>query len=287
MDNIGEFLKQIRLEKNLTQKEVIEGIGTLTYISKVENGWTNPTYLNLLKILDRMNVGPSEFFRATQLSSTNSQFELINRLAYLIQEKDIHLIDMEIAEENKKYKEDSNYRHTQNIILLNQYKNFILNISVDKRRIKELSDYLMNIRIWGMYEINLFNLCVIFFSNELNQILYRIAVKKLNKFLSQDQFYTYTIRIGFNILINTLEADDLTNAAVMIKQLEAVTLNTKYYYEIVKINFMRGIYSIKKGEIARGKEIATKAIEIMYRLGDEANARAHQRELNKYLEDKL
>lgn len=283
MDHIGKILKQIRTDKKITQAIVIEGIGSTTYISKIENGKINPTYSNLLKILDRLNVTPSEFYRITNSTNSSSQFEFINRLSCLIREKDIYLLAAEIELELKKYSKDKNFRHLHNSILLRQYRNLFLKLPINKSEIKQLSTYLLNVEMWGIYEVNLYNLCVIFFSNQLNQQLYRIAGKSLCKFVTRDQYYTNFVRIGFKILLQTIESDDSSNIALkIIEEIEDVLTGTKYYYEIVKLNFMEGIYLISRGDWEKGRELSLSAIDLMYKLGDEANARAHSRELEKY-----
>ncbi|UUX34369.1 helix-turn-helix domain-containing protein [Fundicoccus culcitae] len=282
MNDIGKVVKQIRNDKRITQQCAIEGIGSLTYISRIENGLTRPSYEKLIKILDRLNVTPTEFYRLIQQNNPNNQFSFINRLTNIIREKDIYLINREIEDEIKRYKEDKNYRHTHNVILLNQYRNLFLNFQLESQQISKLSDYLFKVRTWGIYEINLFNLCVVFFSNSNNQALFKIATARLGKLVNKDAYYTSVFRIGFNILLKTIESSDFFLSSLIIENLGDILDGTTFYYEIIKLKYMKGIYLMKKGNNKDGLELALIAVDLMYKLGDEVNARAHKKEIEKY-----
>ena len=53
---VGERIRQIRIYKGLTQAELGDGICSITYISKVENGKTKPSNSFLSKIAERLTI---------------------------------------------------------------------------------------------------------------------------------------------------------------------------------------------------------------------------------------
>ncbi|MGN7313381.1 helix-turn-helix domain-containing protein [Alkalicoccobacillus gibsonii] len=55
---IGERIRQIRIHQGLTQTELIKGICSNTYISKIESGKTKPSYSFILKVAKVLNVEP-------------------------------------------------------------------------------------------------------------------------------------------------------------------------------------------------------------------------------------
>ena len=53
---IGERIRQLRLHKKLTQGELVDGICSITYLSRVENNQIKPSYNCLSKIAYRLGV---------------------------------------------------------------------------------------------------------------------------------------------------------------------------------------------------------------------------------------
>lgn len=56
MLEVGERIRQIRIYEGLTQGELVEGICSITYISKVESGKTKPSHSFLSKIAERLTI---------------------------------------------------------------------------------------------------------------------------------------------------------------------------------------------------------------------------------------
>ena len=58
---IGNFIKQCRKEKNLTQEELAQKLGTTSKsISRWENGNTMPDYSILKQLCDELNININE-----------------------------------------------------------------------------------------------------------------------------------------------------------------------------------------------------------------------------------
>ena len=51
---VGERIRQLRIHKQLTQKELTEGICSITYLSRIENGQINPSAEFLRKVSKRL-----------------------------------------------------------------------------------------------------------------------------------------------------------------------------------------------------------------------------------------
>ncbi|HLS20748.1 MAG TPA: cupin domain-containing protein [Bacillota bacterium] len=62
-EQLGERIKQLRLEKNLTLKEVAEKTGlSISFISQLEHDKTSATLESFKKISEALGVNPSYFF---------------------------------------------------------------------------------------------------------------------------------------------------------------------------------------------------------------------------------
>ncbi|WP_424237455.1 helix-turn-helix domain-containing protein [Bhargavaea ginsengi] len=68
---VGERLRQIRIHKGFTQSELVEGICSVTYISRIEGGKVKPSGRFIREVADKLGVLPSLI-----LESDNEQAEL-------------------------------------------------------------------------------------------------------------------------------------------------------------------------------------------------------------------
>lgn len=57
---IGERIRQLRLHKRMTQGELIDGISSISYLSRVENGNAKPSQAFIKSIAPRLGVKPED-----------------------------------------------------------------------------------------------------------------------------------------------------------------------------------------------------------------------------------
>ena len=78
---IGKLVREYRLKKNLTQQELAELSDlSLPFINLVENNRRNLSVDTLLRILQAMEIEPSDFFKPLSYSSNQDLQLLIERL---------------------------------------------------------------------------------------------------------------------------------------------------------------------------------------------------------------
>ena len=101
--NLGESIRKIRQEKGLSQGEMQKRTGILrSYLSRVENGHTVPSFATLQRLASAMNVALADFFphndgvSAPPDSEASSQIlqELRNYLPQLSPQQRTELLDM-------------------------------------------------------------------------------------------------------------------------------------------------------------------------------------------------
>ena len=88
---IGERIRQIRIHKGLTQTQLIRGICSNTYISKIESGKSKPSYSFILKIAKVLEID-SDFLLDTNMKNVEPDVDRIYD-AY-IQTKEIDSQDL-------------------------------------------------------------------------------------------------------------------------------------------------------------------------------------------------
>lgn len=81
---VGQRIKKVRKEKNLTQEKLAENLEVSTvYISQVENGKTKLNLEMLVRIADLLGTDPGYFLTGV---SCGSQDYLLSDLALLLQD---------------------------------------------------------------------------------------------------------------------------------------------------------------------------------------------------------
>ncbi|NCU41780.1 MAG: XRE family transcriptional regulator [Candidatus Moranbacteria bacterium] len=61
---LGENLKMIRTEKNITQTEIAKKLSVdRSFVSNIENGKNNPTLLTIVGLAKALNVPVDELFK--------------------------------------------------------------------------------------------------------------------------------------------------------------------------------------------------------------------------------
>ncbi|MFY0543357.1 helix-turn-helix domain-containing protein [Brevibacillus sp. H7] len=81
MWTLGQRLKELRKEANLTQQELSEGIVTRAYISQIEKGLVQPSYETLKLLAERLNCSVENLFvepenKVLQLSETKRKIKM-------------------------------------------------------------------------------------------------------------------------------------------------------------------------------------------------------------------
>lgn len=64
LKKIGNRLQELRLQKNLTQKELAFLVDVeISQITRIERGIINTSVLNLMRITDALEISVSDFFK--------------------------------------------------------------------------------------------------------------------------------------------------------------------------------------------------------------------------------
>jgi transcriptional regulator with XRE-family HTH domain len=100
--NLGESIRQIRQAKGLSQGEMQKRTGILrSYLSRVENGHTVPSFATLQRLASAMDVALADFFPDSDAPSSgdgaaSSDYlqELKNHIPQLSAKQRVELLDM-------------------------------------------------------------------------------------------------------------------------------------------------------------------------------------------------
>lgn len=82
---IGEVIKELRLKHKMTKTQLADGICSISYITRIENGERCPTSVILRQITNKLGITPEHLFRAIESPSALDVKELLNQLFIYIE----------------------------------------------------------------------------------------------------------------------------------------------------------------------------------------------------------
>lgn len=73
--------------------------------------------------------------------------------------------------------------------------------------------------------------------------------------------------VMMNVIDYFLEANYLAPVSSLIKEVDRVLVNKRYFYDKNQLNYLKGISKIKMGMLEEGKELCQEAIRLMSHFG--------------------
>ena len=282
MEKLGYLIKSLRECKGLTQKELSNGIMSISQLSKYERGETDTTDKNFFRLLKRMNISFSEF-EVLYRKEVDTYQNFLDKFRSVIVKKEVSLLNELYMEELELENETGNYCHYHNQLLIKFHINKLLNIENDKRDIKKIVDYLYSVEDWGRYELMIFGNFSIFFSSErINEFVSRID-KKSYLFSNSKSFLEQIGRIMLNVIRKDLEEEQYRLASILIDKLEKMLKDTPLFYERLKVNYYKGILMIKNGNVNLGKAKVEQVIDFLIFIGEVERAHDYKKYAKMFL----
>lgn len=282
MGKMGYFIKKIRESKDMTQKELAEGILSESQLSKYEREETDTTEVTFLALLRRMNVSFAEF-ETLYMKEEDTQQKFIDKFRRAMRKDDIILLNQLKEEESGKFKKDKNVCHQHNEILVTCYINKLSQLKNDKRQLQKIVTYLNSVEDWGRYEISIFGNFIPFLSsNRTHELLNRVH-RKSHLYHNSKIYLEIVSRIVLNAIKADIEQGELRLAAELKEMLTEMLDGKSLYYEKAKLNFYAGILEIKKGNINSGTVQAEQFIQFLYSIGEIDQAQGQREYLNLFL----
>ncbi|EEM01680.1 XRE family transcriptional regulator [Bacillus pseudomycoides] len=100
--NVGERIRQIRIHKEFTQGELVSGICSITYLSRIENGQIKPSTSFLEKVAEKLDVGYKFLVDADHEDVEPKLLQICEKYKKekIISEKDLSLLELYVRETN-------------------------------------------------------------------------------------------------------------------------------------------------------------------------------------------
>ncbi len=278
----GEFIKKIRQEKHLTQKELAEGILSKNFLSKFERGESKITSEIFLNLLERLNVSLDEFEQL--VISKHSQKEFLQKLESFKSQKDGYLLENLKAEEKQLFQSDRNRRHLHNQILVEAHLHYLQGKNIDVKQKRVIQSYLFEVEEWGDYEWELFGNIVFCLSTKETH-LYLDSIFRKARLGKHDTMHKRMLcRILLNIFLEDIEANSSEASQVEVYLTELLQ-DEEFYYEKIRFYYLQGILHIYQGHVEKGKLECMKMIDIFKGLKERKKVTQYQEYLDYVLSE--
>lgn len=283
---IGELIKKLRKERQLTQEELSNGITTRTTLSSIENR-NNTISLNLLiEILDRLNVRLEEFLFLLGKNETSEKQKL-----YLGVYTDFYTTGT-LSEENERallfnYKKTNDFYYlalyTQMLGI--NYRNKGVISSENKQQLEKNIDkikkHLDTVTDWNHMELALFTNCLFLFDSNYIQAVYRRTVKKM-AIRKKLRLYQEDIAIFLlNCIDLFLEREEDISVDYFLKELDKQLIRSNQIYEKTLMHFYRAILSIRQGKMQE-KEKIQKILSYLSLIEEDEQVKTLRHDIKKY-----
>lgn len=284
MKKLGPLFRELRKEKQLTQKDTAKGIVSEAFLSNFERGYSSISQDNLFALLQRIKVSPDEFYRLTSLNSTTPMYDFINSLLPGIIDFDVIFLNYKLEElmmQKNKY-DHVFYLHYK--IIIEQSINFFAHTPLNTKDISIISQYLLKNNSWGNYEIQLYSHSIKFIPLDINKMLIKKAKKSVAKYVKKENYKHSVALLYISFIDLLLREKEFIFARDLIEDIMDYLRNTDYYYEINELTYLKGKLLIAEGQIEEGMQLAEKAIDTMYFLGSQKKAFSYKKCLKEFIE---
>lgn len=272
MIEYGKLIREIRLDKGLSQKEVYSGILSKSYVIEFEKGKHEISVSIFLQVLQRISINPDEFFFLLKSRQGTAEIGFWQRFAVASNENRTDLLNELYKEECKKdtiiAKVNAAVAHSRLEIINNFTKNktFDYNIISDKDK-KVIYDYLMSIQNWTLYEIQLFTNTIHYYNFNQQYIFYKESVKSLEIYRKYSKGKSILQVLLVNISEIFIEGKHFPQAIETLNKLSEANHDIEGAITKIIGNFLSGAVVMMTDDFNSGLKKCKHSIRILNELG--------------------
>jgi Rgg/GadR/MutR family transcriptional activator len=272
----GETLKKIREAKGFKQKEVCQGVVTLSYYSRIERNKSQPTIEVFVNLLAALNMSLEEFLfihRGNQKSWFERKWDLV---ADAYHRHDVNYLKKARLE----FTANTSSKAAFIVTAIDLFIIRLTNAPFVAENVTKLLAELITIENWTYLETK-------FFIILMDQIPLESCLTLVNRFFKNKKIYN--VSDGYNSLYNKMllnitllciDANDLKNAkkyTVMLAEL----IETRDLFSKNMLLYFKGIIAFKEGNQSVGQKMIDDAFDIWKRLDMTSFSKKYQQFFEK------
>lgn len=277
MDDLGPLMRVLRKERGFTLKSLSEGIISFSYLSKFENGESQISITNFIRLAQRLNLTVDEILYFNQIKM-NDYTEFFQKISIAHVHQDVAKLKKYFAEENKLYEDYQIKFHQYNAVMIGAViKDLEDNFQIPAEDVQELVDYLMVCSSWTSYEIGLFGNSLSLFTDDLLMILLEEIKEKIIDYRVMRKSFRDLIRLVQNAALIFLRKGEVEKASELSIFLADIIVRDQYF-ENTRQLFIDGVILMASDQEKEGLDKVQQSLIIMDTL-DKNLAENHRLEL--------
>lgn len=264
---VGTMIREIRLARGLTLKDLACEDITASHIGKFERGESTISIDRMLPILSKLNVTVDEFFNSLNGYQVPDISRKMKAVHHCYNEQNVTMLQRLLEEEENERTGSLTYHRLNSLMI----RHIIRLLTGDDALINEadklfLSDYLLGIEYWTEYELMIFGNCNSLLSTRTIIALGKEMMQRSMVYKEIDSNATKIKITLINIYDNMIDRKQEKAARYFGKQLEAM-LETRDLYEKAHFEFLNAYFDWqfsddKKGAMSRMENVI-KALEML------------------------
>ena len=267
----GQTIRKIRKDKGLTQKDVCQGVVTLSYYSRIERNISTPTIDIFMEIIKNLNVRLEEFMYI----HNDYQKALKDQTWFEITEL-YHAGNMKGLEDYKTAILTGKLPHEEEITiqLINLFI-YRLGGNVVAENIAHIVQNLMNLENWTSREVTMFITIMDEIPIETLLIIVNRLLKKRNLYSASDGYNSPYSKILINTILLCVNNKYLNEGLSYLKQFREM-LEIRDLYGKTMALFLEGLLCYAKGTQLVGTKKVSEAFQIFHLLEMDNFSRKYQ-----------
>ncbi|UHP10909.1 Rgg family transcriptional regulator [Listeria marthii] len=285
----GELIREVRLSKGLTQKEVYTGIISKSYAIGFEKGKHDITLGLFEEILKRVMLSSDEFFYMNRGFSLAEEDNFWYKFAQAANQKDLTeletLHDAILQQKGERATLREAIVHSR--IEIN--KQLLLNNKFDVSIVSDedkavIQTYLWKVQSWTLEEIRIFANSVDYFEEDVQIYFFQLVLKSIEKYKHYDRGKKVFSTLLTNITEELIARNQLDYATQLLEILYELSASHDCAFYRIMHNYYQGLIWMKSEQVEQGLHQSQRAVQILNELNYEPLAILYQTLLTQFLE---
>lgn len=234
-----EIINDIRIQKNISIKEISEySVSKSTYYRYI-NGETDLNSYSFLKLLDTLHVTIEEVNHIKNGYGLSEQQNILVEIKKAFENQDI--TKLELLKKMCVFKQSNkieNYIHYESLIdiLIARLQHKEIDIKKNK-----LYQYLLKTDTWTRYELIMFNNSMFFFNVSATKYILNRAIPSLKNISKLHSLGEESFRLVVNAVVFFIHNNEINDAIKYIKLLNSIEILSDHIYEKIILKMLNNL----------------------------------------------
>lgn len=270
--NFGPNVRDIRIKKGYSQKEIYTDIMSKSYAIEFEKGNHNISSYLLMEILDRLSLDLEEFLFIYNHYSLNTYSDYIYKLSKFSNAHDEEHLKTLLTSLSNQSDSISQIHCAEircRITMIQQIKakgSFSLSdFSIADQSL--IQNHLLNIETWTLQEIQLFGNTIEFLPFDKHFPLFKRLSKSLNQYIAYDKGREIFCSMLINLISQAIKHDYLDYAKVLNQDLLVLSNDYKEFFHHTVATYFKCVLSFKQTNEMNKVDEANELLYFISKLG--------------------